>query len=72
MRRCFCASSPKRKTGWVPSDVWAQTVIPTLESMRVSSSTASAYCSDVPPAPPSSSGNGMPIQPSSPIFSTSS
>ena len=29
----------------------------------MSSSTASAYCSVVPPAPPTSSGNGIPIQP---------
>src|SRR3954454_16853554 len=44
----------------------------TDESARVSSSTAIAYCSEVPPAPPTSSGNGMPIHPSSPIFATSS
>jgi hypothetical protein len=56
--------------GWVPSDVWAHSVMATLESTRVSSSTATAYCSDVPPAPPCSSGNGIPIQPSSPIWRT--
>ena len=56
----------------MPSDVWAHIVIATDESIRVSSSTAIAYCSVVPPAPPSSSGNGMPIQPSSPILETSS
>ena len=47
----------------MPSDVCAQSVIATLESMRVSSSTAIAYCSAVPPAPPTDSGNGIPIQP---------
>jgi hypothetical protein len=56
----------------VPSDVCAHIVMATLESTRVSSSTAIAYCSDVPPAPPTSSGNGIPIQPSSPILATSS
>ena len=35
----------------MPSDVWAHIVMATLESTRVSSSTASAYCSVVPPAP---------------------
>jgi hypothetical protein len=66
----FCASEPKRWIGCVPSDVWAHMVMATLESTRVSSSTASAYCSVVPPAPPTSSGNGMPIHPSSPILAT--
>ena len=51
----------------MPSEVCAHIVIATDESTRVSSSTASAYCSVLPPAPPTSSGNGMPIQPSSPI-----
>ena len=55
----------------MPSEVCAHSVMATLESTRVSSSTAIAYCSDVPPAPPTSSGNGIPIQPSSPIASTS-
>ena len=50
--------------GWVPSEVWAQSVIATLESTRVSSSTAIAYCSVEPPAPPTDSGKGIPIQPS--------
>ena len=54
----------------MPSEVWAHIVMATLESTRVSSSTASAYCSVVPPAPPTSSGNGMPIHPSSPILAT--
>ena len=70
--RCFCSSEPNRWTGCVPSDVCAHIVIATLESIRVSSSTAIAYCSDEPPAPPYSSGNGIPIQPSSPILDTSS
>ena len=56
----------------MPSEVCAHIVIATDESMRVSSSTAIAYCSDVPPAPPTSSGNGMPIQPKAPILLTSS
>ena len=56
----------------MPSEVCAHIVMATDESMRVSSSTASAYCSDVPPAPPTSSGNGIPIHPSSPILRTSS
>src|SRR3712207_1550973 len=42
----------------------------TLESTRASSSTATAYWSVVPPAPPTSSGKGIPIQPSSPIART--
>ena len=54
----------------MPSEVCAHIVMATLESTRVSSSTASAYCSVVPPAPPTSSGNGMPIHPSSPILAT--
>src|ERR1700743_904361 len=58
--------------GWVPSDVCAHSVIATLESIRVSSSTAIAYCSVVPPAPPTSSGNGIPIHPSAAILATSS
>jgi len=36
------ASVPNRAMGWVPSDVWAQTVMATLESMRASSSMAMA------------------------------
>ena len=56
----------------MPSEVWAQRVIATEESIRVSSSTATAYCSEVPPAPPTDSGKGIPIQPSSPILATSS
>ena len=47
----------------MPSDVCAHIVIATLESIRVSSSTAIAYGSESPPAPPYSSGNGIPIQP---------
>ena len=35
----------------MPSEVCAHSVMATLESTRVSSSTAIAYCSDVPPAP---------------------
>ena len=46
----FCSCEPKRWIGCVPSDVWAHIVMATLESTRVSSSTASAYCSVVPPA----------------------
>ena len=56
----------------MPSEVWAHIVIATEESTRVSSSTAIAYCSDVPPAPPTSSGNGIPIHPSAPIWRTRS
>ncbi len=61
----FCSSEPKSRNGIVPSDVWAATVIATEESMRVSSSTAIAYESVSPPAPPYSSGIGMPMSPSS-------
>ena len=56
----------------MPSEVCAHIVIATELSMRVSSSIAIAYWSVVPPAPPTSSGNGIPIQPSSPILATSS
>ena len=38
----FCSSEPKRKIGIVPSEVCAATVIATDESIRVSSSIASA------------------------------
>ncbi len=38
----FCSSLPNRWIGCVPSDVWAQSVMATEESTRVSSSTASA------------------------------
>jgi len=62
----FCSSEPNRYTGWVPSEVWAQTVIATDESTRASSSTASAYASESPPPPPYSCGNGIPIRSSSP------
>ena len=48
----------------MPSEVCAHIVIASEESTRVSSSTAIAYCSVLPPAPPTSSGNGIPIQPS--------
>ena len=54
----------------MPSDVCAHSVIATLESTRVSSSTAIAYASESAPAPPYSSGNGMPISPSSPSLAT--
>ena len=43
----------------------AATVIATDESIRVSSSIASAYETVSPPAPPYSSGIGRPINPSS-------
>ena len=66
-QRCFCSSEPKRAIGIVPSEVWAATVIATDESIRVSSSTASAYETVSPPAPPCSSGIGIPISPSSAI-----
>src|SRR4051812_26645266 len=56
--------------GCVPSDVCAHIVIATEESTRVSSSTAIAYASVSPPAPPYSSGNGIPISPSSPSWAT--
>ena len=52
--------------GWVPSEVWAHSVIATDESTRASSSTAIAYASESPPPPPYSGGNGMPIRSSSP------
>jgi hypothetical protein len=68
----FCSSLPKRKIGIVPSDVWAATVIATEESIRVSSSIASAYETVSPPAPPCSSGIGSPIRPSSASSATSS
>ena len=69
---CFCSSVPKRKIGIVPSEVCAATVIATDESIRVSSSIASAYETVSPPAPPYSSGIGSPISPSSPSSATSS
>ncbi len=68
----FCSSVPKRKIGIVPSEVWAATVIATDESIRVSSSIAIAYASVSVPPPPYSSGNGMPIRPSSASSATSS
>ena len=71
-QRSFCSSLPKRKIGIVPSDVCAATVIATDESTRVSSSTAIAYETVSPPAPPYCSGIGMPISPSSAISATSS
>ena len=69
---CFCSSVPNRKIGIVPSEVCAASVIATDESMRASSSIAIAYASVSPPAPPSSSGNGIPIRPRSAISATSS
>ena len=54
----------------MPSEVWAATVMPTDESIRASSSIAIAYESVSTPPPPYSSGNGMPIIPSSPSFAT--
>ncbi len=71
-QRSLCSSEPNRKIGMVPSDVWAATVIATDESIRVSSSIASAYDTVSPPAPPCSSGIGIPIRPSSAISRTSS
>ena len=56
----------------MPSDVCAATVIATDESMRVSSSTAIAYETVSPPAPPYSSGIGSPMSPSSASSETSS
>ena len=47
-------------------------MIATDESIRVSSSIASAYETVSPPAPPYSSGIGRPIRPSSPSSATSS
>ena len=38
----FCSSEPNATIGQVPSEVWAATVMPTLESTRASSSIASA------------------------------
>ena len=37
-----CSSLPQRKIGIVPSEVWAASVMQTEESIRASSSTASA------------------------------
>jgi hypothetical protein len=68
----FCSSLPKSRIGIVPSDVWAAIVIATDESTRVSSSTAIAYESVSVPAPPYSSGTGIPISPSSASSATSS
>ena len=68
----FCSSLPKRRIGIVPRDVCAATVIATDESIRVSSSIAIAYASVSEPAPPYSSGIGMPISPSSARSATSS
>ena len=56
----------------MPSDVCAATVIATEESMRVSSSIAIAYETVSAPAPPYSSGIGIPINPSSARAATSS
>ena len=39
---CFCSAVPQRLIGIVPSEVWAASVMPTDESIRASSSTASA------------------------------
>jgi hypothetical protein len=64
-QRLFCSSFPYRRTGIVPSDVCAATVIATDESTRVSSSIAIAYETVSPPAPPCSSGMGIPMRPSS-------
>ena len=69
---CFCSSVPKSRIGIVPSEVCAAIVIATDESIRVSSSTAIAYESVSAPAPPYSSGIGMPISPSSASSATSS
>ena len=63
---------PKSRIGIVPSDVCAATVMATDESIRVSSSTAIAYETVSPPAPPYSSGIGSPMSPSSPSSATSS
>src|SRR5581483_1731024 len=68
----LCSSEPNRKIGIVPSDVCAATVIATDESMRVSSSIAIAYETVSPPAPPYSSGIGIPISPIDAISATSS
>ena len=38
----FCSSVPQSQIGIVPSDVWAASVMHTDESIRASSSTASA------------------------------
>ena len=69
---CFCSSEPKSRIGIVPSEVCAAIVIATDESIRVSSSTAIAYESVSVPAPPYSSGIGIPISPSSASSATSS
>ena len=69
---CFCSSVPKSRIGIVPSEVCAATVIAKDESTRVSSSTAIAYESVSAPAPPYSSGTGIPISPSSAASATSS
>ncbi len=56
----------------VPRDVCAATVIATEESIRVSSSIAIAYDTVSAPAPPYSSGIGIPIRPRSASSATSS
>ena len=62
----------EEQIGIVPSEVCAAIVIATDESIRVSSSTAIAYESVSVPAPPYSSGIGIPISPSSASSATSS
>ena len=71
-QRSRCSSVPYIRIGIVPSEMCAPTVIATDESTRVSSSTASAYETVSAPAPPYSSGIGIPMRPSSAISETRS
>jgi len=66
------ASALRTTAALVESEWCAATVIATDESMRVSSSIAIAYETVSAPAPPCSSGIGMPMSPSSPSSDTSS
>ena len=67
---CFCSSVPNFKIGQVPSEVCADTITPVVAQTLESSSTAIAYITLSPPAPPYSFGIGIPINPISAIFLT--
>ena len=69
-QRCFCSGEPARWSGPQPRLVWAATMSPSDPHTRPISSIAIAYASVSSPAPPSSSGIGIPSQPSSPMRRT--
>ena len=66
----FCSSVPFSKIGARQRDVWAESTTPVVAHTLESSSTAMVYIILSPPAPPYSTGRGIPKSPRGAIFWT--